>query len=131
MLGMNSYPRDYVDACRARVECDVATFAGSNAPAELEHVFFRNLLLALEGSFVHRLRTLEGKDGNALNEVRVLCNSVLLHDGVMTSEKNIKLSPESSVLGISYGERIVLDAASFSRLSDAFFADLEAKFVAA
>jgi hypothetical protein len=129
MLGMNRYPRDYVDACRARVQSDAAAFAERKAPEALEPVFFRNLLLGLEMSFVHRLRTREGKDGNPLNEVRVLCDSLLLHKGVLTPEKSIKLDPETSVLGIEYGQQITLDAGSFERLSDAFFAELEAKFV--
>ncbi|HEX5029174.1 MAG TPA: hypothetical protein VFV56_10210 [Gaiellaceae bacterium] len=129
MLGMKSYPREYVDAVRARVAGDADAFATTRAPAALEPVFFRNLLLGLELSFVHRLRTVEGKDGNPLNEVRVVCNSLMLHDGVLTAEKGIKLDPAASVLGIDYGERVVLDAAAFGRLADAFFAELEAKFV--
>ena len=130
MLGMKSYSREYVDAVRARVAADADAFASSKARAAvLEPVVFRNLLLGLELSFVHRLRTLEGKDGNPLNEVRVVCNSLLLNDGVLTADKGIKLDPSRSVLGIAYGEQIVLDAASFARLADAFFAELEKRFV--
>jgi hypothetical protein len=129
MLSMNRYPRQYVDACRERVRSDAAAFAESGASAEMAPVFFRNLLLGLELSFAHRGRVIEGKDGNPLNEVRVLCDSVMLHAGVLTPEKSIKLDPEKSVLGIAYSETITLDAASFARLADAFFAELEAKFV--
>ncbi len=129
MLFIGNYPREYVEACRARVRADVDAYAKSEAAAELEPVFFRNALLALEMSFAHRGRGIEGKDGNPLNEVRVLCNSVMLHDGVMTAEKSIKLDPASSVCGISYGERIALDAESFTHVADAFFTELEARFV--
>jgi len=129
MLFMSTFPQEYVEACRARVRSDADAFAKSGAPTELEPVFFRNLLLALEASFVHRGRGIEGKDGNPLNEVRVLCNSVLLHDGVMTAEKSIRLDPARSVLGIAYGEQVALDGASFARLSDAFFTELEGKFL--
>ena len=38
--------------------------------------FFNGLVLQLDYSFVHRTRNLEGKDGNPLNEVRVLCSSL-------------------------------------------------------
>ena len=146
MLGMKSYPREYVDAVRARVASDGSCPAGQSAPrarvpadteafatngasAAVGQVFFRNLFFGLELSFVHRLRTLEGKDGNPLNEVRVVCNSLLLHDGVLTADKGIKVDPARSVLGVAYGERVVLDAASFGRLADAFFTELEARFV--
>jgi hypothetical protein len=36
--------------------------------------------------FLHRLRVIEGKDGNSLNEGRVLCNSILLNGGKLQVE---------------------------------------------
>ena len=58
--------------------------------------------------FLHRLTGIEGKDGNPLNEVRVLCNSILPNQGKLQVDKlpgwpnsagaSIKLPPEKSVL---------------------------------
>lgn len=140
MLCMNTYPRDYVDECRARVDGHVATYAKLAVAANgdgtlraavdaLEPVFFNNLLIALDGSFTHRSRTLEKKDGNPLNEVRVMCASMMLHGDVMTEDRGIKLSPEKSVLGITFGQKIALGQESFARISSAFFAEIESKFV--
>src|SRR5678815_4928718 len=127
MLGMKSYPQDYIEACRARVESDVAAYRELSSPApEFEAVFFNNMVLKLEMMFVHRLLTMEGKNGHALNEVRVLAASMLLHDNVLTPHNSIKLSPSTSVLGIEYGDDIEVDREGFERLSDAFFTELEA-----
>jgi hypothetical protein len=70
-----------------------------------EATFFNNMVLLLDYLFVHRLRTVEGKDGNPLNEVRILCNSMLLNDNIMTADKSIKLSPEGSVLKYRVGDK--------------------------
>ena len=131
MLAMSSYPAEYVARRRARVRSDIDAFAANGSPAGLEEVLFTNMLLALDASFAHRTRAVEGKNGNPLNEVRVLCSSLLLHDGVMTADSTIKLDPESSVVGVPYGAQVSLGAESFSRLTDAFFDELEARFVAA
>jgi hypothetical protein len=129
MLGMKSYPQNYIDARRARVESDIASYRelSSSTPA-FEAVFFNNMVLKLEMMFVHRLLTMEGKNGHALNEVRVLAASMLLHDNVMTPSNSIKLSAATSVLGIEYGDEIEVNEAGFAQLSDAFFAELEARF---
>jgi hypothetical protein len=129
MLARSTYDRDYVNAIRAQIAGDAAAFASANAGEALEPVFFNDLVLVLELSFVHRLRGKEGKDGNPLNEVRVLASSLLEHGGVYTPQKSIRHKPESSVLGHAAGDRIALDAADFERLADAFFGELEAKFV--
>ena len=85
-------------------------------------------MLALDEYFVHRLRAVEGKDGNPLNEVRVLATSLMLHDGVVTVEKSIKWKPEASVLGLAPGDRIELDEKRFTKLAAAYFDEIEAKF---
>src|SRR5437016_14500540 len=70
--------------------------------------FFNDQVLLLDYMFVHRLTGIEGKDGNPLNEVRVLCNSILPNQGKLQVDKlpgwpnsagaSIKLPPEKSVL---------------------------------
>lgn len=140
MLCVNSYPSEYVAECRARVEAQLAALAASRkaakgkaevaeALAQLEPAFVANLVVVLEASFMHRSRTLELKDGNALNEVRMLSASMLEHDGVMTADKSIKYKAEKSVLGIGVGEKIRLTEDGFRKLMAAFFVELEKKFV--
>jgi len=41
----------------------------------------------VESYFVHRSRTLVKKDGNALNEVRVLCTSLMSNDGALEADR--------------------------------------------
>lgn len=100
MLGVKTYPDSYIASCRARIEATLDAYRMLQAPsAEFEATFFSSPVLVLDEMFVHRLRVVEGKDGNALNDVRVLCESMLLHGNVMTPEKTIKLAPDRSVLG--------------------------------
>lgn len=134
MLGMRNYTQDYVDAHRKRVDADLvayraATAAGGEALADFEPVFFNNMVLALEASFVHRLRVVEGKDGNPLNEVRALATSLLENGGVLAVEKSMRLKPETSVLGLQAGDQIAIDETSFVKLADAFFTEVEKRFV--
>jgi hypothetical protein len=56
------------------------------------------MLRVLDTSLSHRTRTIEGKDGNALNEVRVLGNSILQKTRAFSADEAIKLKPETSVL---------------------------------
>jgi hypothetical protein len=142
MLGMKTYSRAYIDACRARVEADLRAYraqAGKSPSREFEGRFFNDEVLLLDYMFVHRLTGAEGKDGNPLNEVRVLCNSLLLNDGrlqvdklpgwPMSAQSGVKLPPEKSLLKLKPGDEISLTEADFVRLSEAFFVEIEKRYV--
>jgi hypothetical protein len=86
-------------------------------------------VLVLDRYFVHRLRTVTGKDPNPLNEVELLTESLLNNDGVLRTGNVVRWVPEQSVLGLRAGDRIRLTADDFERLSTAFLAELERRFV--
>jgi hypothetical protein len=100
----------------------------TSAVESFEPLFFNNLVLVLDNFFVHRARGLEKKDGNPLNEVRMLCNSILQNDGMLAADKTIKFNPSKSVLKLQIGDEIKLTEADFVRLFRAFFDEIEAKF---
>jgi len=137
MLGMKTYERGYVNACRAKIDADVRAFKRFAAKG-LETTFFNNLVLKMEYMFVHRFSGIEGKDGNPLNEVRVLCNSILLNEGKLQVEKlpgwpnsavaGLKLPPDTSVLRLRVGDEVKVSEADFARLAKAFFAEIEKKY---
>ncbi len=142
MLGMKTYTQDYIDACRARVDADLRAYrkqVGKAPSKEFEFRFFNDQVLLLDYMFAHRLTGLEGKDGNPLNEVRVLCNSILLNRGKLQVDKlpgwptpagaSMNLPPEKSVLKLNAGDDIRLSEADFVRLSKAFFAEIEKKYL--
>ncbi|TLZ80040.1 MAG: hypothetical protein E6K07_02115, partial [Methanobacteriota archaeon] len=132
MLGMKKYPKAYIAACRARVDADLRAYrsaVGKTPSREFEARFFDDQVLLLDYMFVHRLSGIEGKDGNPLNEVRVLCNSILLNRGKLQVDKlpewpnsavaGIKLPPEKSVLKLKSSDEVRLREADFERLSKA------------
>ena len=47
----------------------------------------------------------------------------------MQKDNAIKLTRERSILELEVGDPIKLDEAAFARLSDAFFAELERRFL--
>lgn len=141
MLSMVHYDQAYIDACREKVDRQLDAFdelaaaaakGGDDrvqtALAAFEPRFCNHMLLALDDYFCHRARGMEGKDGNPLNEVRVLGTSIMSHDGVLTPDTTIKLDRSRSVLKHAAGDEIELSAADFRLLAQAFFAELEAKY---
>lgn len=133
MLAVTSYKRDYVAACRAGAEAQIKAFRklAKKAPAEAAVFgpgYFAAMVLALDSFFLHRQRSFEGKEGGPLNELRMLCDSIKEHDGVMASNSTIKYDAKKSATGIAVGERIALDDAQFEALADAVFGDIAKRY---
>jgi hypothetical protein len=139
MLGVSTYDQDYIDKCRDKVAAQVSAYEalakvarnGAKLDAEIDAfkpLFFNNMVLVLEALFVHRLRNKEGKDGNPVNEVRVLSESLMQNDGVLAANKTIKLKSESSILHHEVGDEIALSHSDFQRLAEAYFAEIEARY---
>lgn len=141
MLAKTTYSKEYIEACRSRITALVASYrslaalleanpstAATAAREAFEAQFYADTVLLLELFFVHRTRALELKDGNPLNEVRMIASSIVEHGGVLAADKTIKYRPEASVLGLEIGGVIRLDEAGALRLLDAFLSDIERKF---
>ena len=123
MLAVKTYPQDYINGCRTQMDAQLAAYkklaaaAGkSKAVDSFEPLFFNNLTILLDSYFMHRTRAIEGKDGNPLNEVRMLSVSILTNGGVLAADKTVKYKPENSVLGLEIGDPIALDDAHFREL---------------
>ncbi len=142
MLGRKDYTPDEVATARKAVEEQLAAYrelaAAVDASGEpkvvaaleaFEPVLASALVMELDRFFVHRLRAVSGKDGNPLNEVEVLAESLLAGGGVVAAHKVIRLRPERSVLGLAPGDRIRLTVDRFEQLADAFFGELMDRFL--
>jgi hypothetical protein len=134
MLGVKTYDPAFIDRCRAQIDEQLASFdklaetAKRDAIAQFSTRFFRNMVVVLDAMFVHRLRTVEGKDGNALNEVRMLAESIITNNAVLAGNTTIKYKPDIAVLKIAVGDTIGVDRAGFTQLADAFFDELRRKY---
>lgn len=145
MLCVNNYTQAYIDECRAKVAAQVASYktlvetakgqAKANGPLldaaidAFEPNFFNNMVVTMDSYFVHRARAAEKKDGNPLNEVRMLVNSMMNGNNTMTADKTIKFVPEKSVLKYGIGDEIKVKEADFTQLAAAFFAEIESKYL--
>lgn len=95
MLAVNKYTKKYISECQVRMDAQLAAYAalaskaGAKAAESFSPLFFNHLALVLDAYFVHRTRGLEGKDGNPLNEVRMLCSSILQNGGVANSGRPV------------------------------------------
>jgi hypothetical protein len=137
MLGRKNYTKEEIEHGKKALNEQLTAYkklakATDGAALTLfnEH-FFNNMTLVMDRYFVHRLpgADYEGKDGNPLNEVRVIVDSLITNNGIMRSDNQIKLTPEASVLGINIGDTIKLSEQDFERLSGSFFAELRRRFL--
>jgi len=124
MLGRKNYTKEEIDQGKAALDQQLAAYkklvkAVASATTDkkidstfesFEALFFNNMTLVLDRYFVHRLSgaDYEGKDGNPLNEVRIICDSLMNNNGIMRGDKQIKLTPERSVLKLNIGDPIKL-----------------------
>ena len=145
MLGRKTYTHDELDHAKKATGEQLAAYrnlvaAMENATTDpqvasaleaFELLFFNNMTLVLDRYFVHRIRPVTGKDTNPLNEVELICDSLMNNDGILRGNNVIKLVPEQSVVKLGIGDRIRLSASQFGRLSKAFFAEIESRFVQA
>jgi hypothetical protein len=145
MLEVNKYSKQFIDECRSKVNLQLSTYkklistatdhAGENeksldsAIGSFERVFFNNMVLVLDAFFVHRIRAIEGKDGNPLNEVRVICNSIMNNKNIISVDNTIRLNPDKSILKYKVGDEIKLNEVQFEELSGAFFTEIEKKYL--
>ena len=143
MLGRKNYARKELDQAKTAVDRQLAAYRKlvktinnatwnpkvRSALEAFEPLFFNNMTLVLDRYFVHRLRMVTGKDGNQLNEVELMSDSLMNNDGVLRDNNVIKLIPDQSIVKLNIGDRIRLSAAQFDRLSKAFFAEIESKFL--
>ena len=142
MVAPSSFPRSYVDEVRESLRSQVAAYdqlvavvgADGSDPASdvaleaIEPVVFNNLLIALEASFADRARSREGKEGNPLNEVRMLVAALVTNRGVFTQDSSVSYRADQSVLGYKEGDRVALDKEDFVRLAEAFLTSIEEKY---
>jgi hypothetical protein len=143
MLGRKDYTREELDQATRTIKQQLAAYkklvkavngAGDDpqvtaALETFEPLLFNNMTLVLDRYFVHRLRMTTGKDGNPINEVELLADSLMNNRGKFRGNNVIKYEPEESVLKLEPGDPITIGAAQFERLSKAFLAALDEKFV--
>jgi hypothetical protein len=140
VLGRKDYKPEEVENGQKAVRQQLAAYKqlvkavdgdaqAAKALEAFESILFTNMILVLDRYYVHRLRSSTGKDGNPLNEVELLADSLMNNGGKFRGNNVIKYKPDEAVLKIEEGEPIRLTAGQFERLSKAFFEDLESKFV--
>jgi hypothetical protein len=137
MLASNTYDKSEVQACRRQMQAQLQVYgqllaaqggADAAAVAAFEALFFKHLVLALDRCFVHRTRGLEKKDGNPLNEVRMLCAAITAGQATLQADPTIRYDAARSVLKLKIGDEIRISLAGFQALSEAYFDDIVRKF---
>ena len=107
MLGRKTYTQDELDQATAAVDQQLAAYKtlvkaidGATSDPEVraaleafEPLFFNNMTIVLDRYFVHRIRPVAGKDGNPLNEVELITESLMNNGGVMQRQQGDQAEP--------------------------------------
>jgi hypothetical protein len=129
MLSVKQFTKEYISSCKKKIKADTEAFKKLASPTDaFENTYFNNMVLILETMFIHRMRGQEGKDGNPLNEVRMIANSILNNSNKLLDDNTIKDNTEKSILKIRLNQEINLSSIDFIKLSGAYFNEIEKKF---
>jgi hypothetical protein len=63
------------------------------------------MIRALDRYYLYRLRMVTGKDGNPINEVAMLGDSLMNNNGILRASTVIRYVPEQSLVGLKIGDR--------------------------
>ncbi len=126
MPARTAYTSDEIEACRDNCDALLAVWAANDVEdTTLESLVFLQAVVVLDAWFAHRERDLEGDDGNPMNEVRVIADSVMGNAGTLRVQEPIRWAPERTVLRLAVGDEIELTANGFERLAAAYLAAIE------
>lgn len=142
MLGRTNYTANEIEHAKSAIDAQLKAYQAVSDAAEINpndedlnaavddfnSLFFNNLALALDRFFVHRVRAVTGTDGNPLNELELICQSLMNSDGVFDTGTVIKYSRDASIVKLAPGDAINLSVEDFTRLSAAVFVELDEKF---
>lgn len=134
MLSRASYAAEYVGSCRNLFDNLLAAYESLtegrdlDTAAAFEISLARHLIVVLDAYFVHRARGREKKDGNPLNEVRMLRDSILENGCVLAPNSTIKYRPDRAVLGHEVGDSIDPSVSDVALLAAAYFREIEEKY---
>ncbi|HET6968066.1 MAG TPA: hypothetical protein VFI44_07305, partial [Ornithinibacter sp.] len=118
------------EACRDAADGLLAAWQANDIEDEtLENLVFSQAVVALDAWFVHRVPEMEGEDGNPMNEVRVLADSLIANDGVVRVRGPIRWEPERTVLRLAVGDDVVVTADTYERLVAAYLGAISDTFV--
>jgi len=127
--GRNSYTSDEIESCRDNCDSLLAAWATNDVDdTTLESLVFGQAVVVLHTWFGHRDRGLEGDDGNPMNEVRVIADSIVDNDAVLRVESPITWVAERTVLRLAVGDDVAVTADGFERLTAAYLSAIESTY---
>lgn len=130
MAERNAYTSDEIEACRDSCDALLAAWGANDVEdSTLESMVFAHAVIVLDAWFAHRQRDLEGDDGNPMNEVRVVADSLMRNAGTLRVEGPITWPARRTVLGFAVGDEVEITADGFERLAAAYLTAIELTYL--